>query len=427
MIKLIKVFQFTSKEREVTTLSDSTKIRINAESLNDQRLQLKKIVDEYFLDFDIFAITLLTTPQSIKQWLSFEVIGDFPIGTESFYRLTNGVREIYWDGGTWVTASLTDWNTEQDIRDNISTFPFDNKSIGVVINLRTTDVLQTPKINEIKFLGNFDYNIYQDLLESTMQELHDNLRPISDIISEVITTTNSFDLNNTYKLENKGYNIVDIEAMYDLTNDPLEINNLKDVYTPGILNEDGETNSPGIITTLSSIQAGDIVKIKIIYVPEIAEHTDEDFFEIGKLPSIIFETIEEINKRDAISVKETFSSGGDFIRDIPNKTAIRVLPPAHIDLQIGYAIFTDLSMDQFRLSLEMSKFIQTILKIRSRAIDECFFLNESLNIETDNKGTQGNLMKSKGSFDIRNIPLFIKSVVNEHLVTSVNLGITKQE
>jgi len=296
MKRIIKNFEFTDVERPDIFLSDVTKIRINAEDTLNSVLQLKAIsMGKFSLDTDIFARLPLTTPAAIKQWQKFEVIGTFPTGTSARFRLNNGTREIYWDGGAWVTAGAADWSTEVEINDNLPTFPFDNRSFGVIINLLTTDETVTPEIKEVKVLGLFDYNIYKDVMVTLLRALFEKVRPTSTLLTDVVTTTSSFDLaSDDYKLQNQGYNILDVTAIYNTTDDPLKITNLRTGYTPGAINQDEQTNAPGVATTSSPIAAGKEVEIVFQYVPEVAFHTDEDYFEVGKVPSIAIESMEEM-------------------------------------------------------------------------------------------------------------------------------------
>lgn len=427
--RLIKVFGFDEPDRVDTTLSDPAKIRMNTESVNGHA-QLNggfEDVSPFSLDTDLTIETRLTTPNGIKQWLFFEAVKNEPTGTTIRYRFNNGTREIYWDGGSWVTATPTDWNTEIEIQTNLPTFPFDNNSISIITNMITTNDRVTPLLFEIRLLGWFEFEVYEDLMKSISMKMHDEIRPVTDAAASVLTDTSSFDFTGDYKLQNSGYNIVDVTRIYNKSDDTLEKVNIADTYTPGSLNQDGKTSAPGVVTTTVPITTGKIVKFKIQYVPEIADYTDEDYFEVLKLPLIAFETVEEIIRRDGLRVNQyglTTSSAGWCIRDFTNMTAVQVLPPAQIDLRIGYAVFTDSSRDQKRLMDAMEKFFQSNRLIYSFAFDEPYTLDVIKRIDYESKGAIANLRKATGEFDIRAINLFELPAIDVPLVSIVNVDIT---
>ena len=427
--RLIKVLCFGNSDRPNILLSDPTKIRLNAEK-TPGHVQLNggfEDVDPFPLDTDLTVRSEFTTPNGIKQWTFFEVVRDEPVETTMRYRFDNGLREIFWDGAAWVTATATDWNTELEIQMNISTFPFDNNTISVLINMLTTDDAITPKLRGINLLGLFEFEVYEDLIKSLLMKMFDDIRPCTDAVASVLTTTSTFDLGGEYELQNQGYNIVDVPRMYNKTDDPLEKNNIVDSYTPGALNQDGQTNAPGIVTTTVPIDASKIFKMKIQYVPEIADYTDEDYFEIAQVPLIALENVEEIERRDGLRVDASTTqtgAGGIIIRDLTNMTAVQVLPPAQIDLRIGYAVFTDSNRDQKRLMEAIEKFFQMNKMLYSFAFDEPYGLSVVKRIEYEAKGASANLRKATGTFDIRGVVLYELPAVDVHLVEKVNVGIT---
>ncbi len=428
--RLIKVFCFENKQRPDIILSDPTKIRLNTEAAPGH-VQLNggfEDANPFPLDTDLTVRSTFMIPNGIKQWTFFEAVRNEPVETTLRYRFDNGLREIWFDGAAWITAGATDWNTELEIQTNISTFPFDNNALSVLTNMLTTDITITPKLESINMLGLFEFEVYEDLFKSLLIKLFDDVRPCTDAVASVITTTSSFDLSGVeYGLQNDGYNIIDVLRIYNKTDDPLEKNNIVDTYTPGALNQDGQTNAPGTVTTTVPIDAGKIVKLKIQYVPEIADYTDEDYFEIAKVPLVALETVEEIVRRDGFRVDSATSesgAGGAVIRDFTNMTAVQVLPPAQIDLRIGYAVFTDSNRDQKRLMEEIEKFFQSNKQLFSFAFDEAYGMNVIKRIEYEAKGASGNLRKATGTFDIRGIVLYELSAVNVPLVQRVNIDIT---
>jgi hypothetical protein len=422
MRKLIKYFTFSEYERELITLSDSDKIRLNTEDVLDMRIQLKEAEGSYSTDNDIHFKTWITNPKALKKISGFEIIGSQPEGTSLGVRISNGTDEFYYNttANEWQ-VSTTEWNTETEIRANLSSYLLTTTQVGFIINLKTTDSTVTPTVNEIKFLGDFDIDILQDAWESLFQKIHDELRVVTDILVSIAEDTDEFDLGVEYKLDNQGYNFTNAVAVYNKTDDPSELINLLDSYTPGAQNADGETNAPGKVKTSVVIPAGKIIRIKMEYVPEVADHTDEDYYEINKVPLIAIESVDEI-KRDALRIESNMD--GDFIRDIENGTAVQVQPSAHIDLRFEYAMFAKLSMDQKRLAEAFENFLSNNPLFKSLGLDHTYGLDPQYRFSSKNKGTSGNLLKATGYFDVRGITLYSKPSKIVPLVKRVNVEIT---
>lgn len=426
MKKLITGFIFNDAIRNQLVFSDVAKVRLNTEDKQDQRIQLKSISGEFPTDTDISVKTPLLTPGSIKKWLLIEVIGETPENTSIKYRLNNGTREIYHDGANWITAGATDWNTIDEINNNIETFIFDNLSFGLVVNLATTSKNTTPTINEIKILGLFDFNSFQDVIDTVLQNIHDSVRPVTEICTDVLTTTDTFDLSGDYKIQTD-YNFTNGYAVYDTDDDPLMLNNLFNDYTPGIPNQDGETFGPGVLTTTSPITSGHNVVIKMEYVPEVAMHTDEDFYEVSKIPSINIESVTEVRRNDNLSNDELSAedaSKGDFVRDFQNNIAIQVQQPAQIDLRFDFIVICDLTLDVNQISEKMELFFQTNRFLKSLNFIQNYSLEVVNRFETKFKDQESNLVMFKGTFDVRNVPLWVKPDLTLNLVTNINLDIT---
>ncbi len=120
MQKLLKCFRFERKNHSRVTISDTTKIRLNTKT---HRLELKVIgynrvtgAAKYSLDTDLTVTTWLTTPVSVKQWLTFAVDPLErlqPDGTSVRFKLNDGTDNYWWSGAAWVVAGATDWNDEE--------------------------------------------------------------------------------------------------------------------------------------------------------------------------------------------------------------------------------------------------------------------------------------------------------------------------
>src|SRR3989344_1555777 len=281
--RLIKNFIFDERIRSSLVFSDDTKIRLNSEDLRTSRLELKVSSGLFPTDPNLYVETPLTTPNSLLKWLKLEAvkIGDeLPLDTSVGFKVKTLAGNYFWNGSAWAVATLSDWMSESDFNANFSAFPIStvgNRSIGIIINLRTTNPQVTPRITALKLLGEFDIDYLDDIVyESFIRKLNTEFRSTSKIVFPTSTTGTSVDLKAL--LENKSYNITGIRSVYNLTDDGLRVTNLFDTYMPGILKQDGFTFEPGVVQFQSSIAAGKLIEVTFEYVPEIMVNTGQVYF-----------------------------------------------------------------------------------------------------------------------------------------------------
>lgn len=432
--RLIRNFIFDEKIRSELVFSDSAKIRLNTEDKINPRIQLKKnSLKEFSLDADIFVETPIITPNAVQKWLKFEarVTEDkdtkgIPVGTSLGFKIKTIAGNRYWNGSTWAVAGLSDWSTEADVNDNFDTFPIaavGDKGIGVVINLVTTDKTKTPEVRETKLLGQFDIDVLDDLVyDGIIRKLNSDFRSSSVLRFPTTGPISSIDLVTV--LENKGYNITEIRAVYNLTDDPLKLVNLFSSYAPGALRQDGFTNDPGTITFTGSIPDNKIVSVQFEYVPEFYIRTGQDFFEIPTFPSVVFENI--VSVVDRFTVRDTNSIGQDFIREKSSNSAVLQRGARQQTIRFEYAIFTNRQLDQMRLIDDINAFWAREKTIKSFGLDCEYNINivEQVNTTRNQASaddTDTNV--AQGSFDVLGVLFHDKPATDEALVGDGQLNI----
>ena len=436
--RLIKNFLFDEKIRKDLIFSDPTKIRLNTEDPLFPRIELKSdAAGNFSLDSDIFIETPLTNPQSVTSWLRFEDMHEeLAAGTSLQYKIKTTLGNYFWNGSSWTLAGLSDWSLAQDINSNFQSFPISdigNKSIGFVINLKTTDVKQTPRLREIKFLGLFDIDYLEDIIyDGVIRKLNTEFRSTSVVVFAKDTSSNLVDLNTV--LENKGYNIVAIRRVVNLTDDALKLQNLVNTYSPGLLRKDGFTFDPGIVTLSQTINAGKLLEVTFEYVPEILINTGQDYFESPKFPSVIFETIEKIDRR-GFTLQDKNSYGKDVIRNLTDLTGVLQFGPTQKTIRFEFAIYTNLQIDQMRLSQDLAEFFSRNKTLKSYGLDREYDLDivEELNTNRtmtkrdaggDQDMTDTNI--ATGSFDVLGVLFYNKPSIDVPLVGEgqVNINVT---
>lgn len=254
-----------------------------------QRLELSGVSGAYPLTADLYARTRVTTPTSCRKWSGFMALSithKNSVGalvTDVRYRLNDGTTDYYWSTGAsaWVVAAPNNWNTEQEIADHIDTWP--TQSLGVVLNLSTTDPRLTPSVTEVRLMYETDLLQLEDyIVRSFIEEMREQLRPISLLAFESTGQT-SVDLK---KLQ-APYDVIAIDAVYNNAIDPSHMNPLTGwAYNPG--------------TKLLSIPAqpsGNVVEVRFIWRPHVVLTQSQDYTEIAKIPAVVVTDIEVLRQR----------------------------------------------------------------------------------------------------------------------------------
>lgn len=353
----------------------------------------------------VIAKTWVTNPKSVKQWLSFRAeithgtIGGAKSGgaptlvetTAAGYRLGNGTNEYWWDGGAWVINTV-DFNTEDEISLNIATFPIASQSLQVIVNLTTTDPEVSPVLKEIQVLYSTDVEFLEDIVyRSLVRSLRDNVRPITDYVILAPGGT-TIDLNN-FPLETP-YNIVDVDSVYNRTTDPDRLIDLLLSYDTGTK----------IITLSSAISDTEHATIRLLYEPEVAVTTSQDYSEIAKVPAVV---LDDVNLVDAAPIGRT-----DWIVRKADGAAVKIPPPVQGDIEIVLHGLTDKGVDQKRLADELTAYFEDHSALTSTALDEVFTL--WLIDEYDMRTPAGSADMHTGRlrFRVRDVTFYVRDSVD---------------
>ena len=357
--KLIKRFDFTEPERARITLS-SSEIRLNPDL---HLIQLTADASGLFpLTADLHVKTWLTNPNTVKQWLSFEVVVAHAFDEDGVqltfdgFKLNDGTTDLYWDGGAWSAAGASDWSTEADIATNIATFPVVSQSIQVIVNLGTLDETVSPSLTTIKILYASDIEFQEDIIyRSLLKDLRENIRPITAHPVKLSVDSTTIDLINDFPVKTP-YNIVDIDSVYDNDGDPNHLTDLFASYNPGTK----------VITLTGLVTAGTVVWIRIIYEPEVSVTTKRTYIEIAKVPALVLADINVIDFGEG--------QGGDTVVDKGTGSGTRVFAPAQYDIEFVLRCLTDKARDQQRLADSVKEYFDQNQLIRSRGMDETYRL-----------------------------------------------------
>ncbi len=348
---IIESFVFLGTNRKDLTLGNN--VRLNP----DNYLQLKADVDGFYpTDPDLYVKTWVFNPDSVKQWIGFDVIAtqqsdeEGVVKTSLGFRLSDGTDEYWWNGATWVIDTVN-WNTENEIAANIDTFPVTEKKLQVVINLVTTDDSYTPLVYEILIAYKSNIEFSEDLIIKTIiPALKNQIRPIGEYLIELASTTSTINIKTDYAIE-APYDIVDIDSVFNHTDDADHFSDIFQSYD----------YNTGIITLTGSVDAGKEIWINFLYKPLIAMSTDVDYIEADKVPAIHVTSVNPMNKME-IGKYTT-------VRNKSAGTAIAVVNPMQLDVEIELTAVTSLLKDQIRLGDELERFFNDNEQITSVGLD----------------------------------------------------------
>jgi len=402
LLKLIKEFRFSEDVRAKITLG--TDVRLNPD---EHWLQLKAGSDGYPLTSDLYAKTWVSNPESVKQWIGFEAevlhtkVNTVQV-TSVGYQISDGTTDRYWSGAAWVAAGASDWNTEEEVAANIGTYPVTERKLQVILNLKTTDKVATPKVLAIKVLYASAIEFQEDIIyRSLVPALRDGVRPRARVPFTAATTTDTFDLDDL-GIETP-YNIVDVDAVFNDTDDPNHLTDLLDTYTP----------STKVITLTSTIAQGKTVWVDFLWEPEVAVTTSQDYSEVEKVPAIV---LDDINLVDASvrGQKESVVNRNDG-------TAVTLQRPLVGDLEILMHLLTDKGVDLQRLATEVKRFFANNPLLRSVGTDEEYRLWVLDEFDMTTAANRGDIHTGRLRFSIVGVRYYLRDAVDGYGIKKFHL------
>lgn len=317
------------------------------------RLELTQVNGEYPTDLDLYARTRLTTPTAVRKWCGFfavltnqKVSGE--IVTDVRFKLSDGSTDYYWNTGAsaWVPASINNWNTEQEVADNID--KYQNQSIQILINLSTQDSSKTPFVNEIHLLYDTDLVFLEDYFRSFKEDLINNIRPVLNY--KFNSNGQSSIVFDSQVLEN----VVGVDYVYNDVSDPNHLSPLSGVSF--------DTSTKTL--SLPSQPIGNRVTAKMIWIPPVVLSRSQDFTEIAKIPVINFDRITVENSKIVRPRPYVINKGtgyGYSFERLYQKT-----------IRVPMTIITNSMRDLHVLGSEISKYFSNTPLLRSVGQDEYF-------------------------------------------------------
>jgi hypothetical protein len=400
--KIVKRFLFYETNRSEIELGTDT--RLNP-SDNCIQLLYNESTKEYPTDSDLYVKSWVFNPGSVVRFIGFDVLGDITKDYDNTeltgynFRIGNGTNEYYWNGATWE-INTTDWNTEDEIAENINSFDATEKKLQIIINLTSNDIRYTPKIYEIRVLYESTIDFQDDLIYNSIIPKLKELRPISDHIIVMPNDSDTIDLND-FELDTD-YEIIAIDSCFNYTDDPSKYTDIYSSY-------DSNTK---IITLNTTVSEDKKVWIKFTYKPLVAFTTDDDYIEVSKVPAIhILNT--EVLKNIPASFKTS-------VRNKFNYTATSIIKSRQRDYEFIVSVITNSSFDLQRLQDSIQKLFEENEKLNLVGLDESYnwFISSDF---TGQGGKNSGVFSSIFRFLVKNIVFSYSDETNE-LVQSFNIA-----
>lgn len=400
---IFKRFIFEESNRSELTFGTDT--RLNP---GENRLELVATDGVYPTTADLNVKTWVANPLTVKQWIGFDVIAQHQKGDDGItplsslgFRLSDGTDEYWWNGAAWE-VNTSDWNTEAEVSNNIASFPVTERKIQVVINLVTTDESVTPYVFEILVAYKSNVEFEEDLIaRSLIPALRNGIRPISDFVIELSSATATIDLENDYPLETP-YDITEIDSVYNKTDDPNQFTDLFQSYNP----------STKVITLSSSVGAGKLVWIKFTYKPMVAISTDVNYIEVDTVPAIHITSV----KNNVIELNHDTA-----VRNKSAKTAVQVVRPNQVTVNVSLVGVTSLMKDQMRLGDELERFFANNKQLTSVGLDEKYDMIVTKDYEPRPTQGEDNVKTGLLSISIRNTLKYHRDERNAYIVDAFKI------
>jgi hypothetical protein len=231
----------------------------------------------------------------------------------------NGATYLYYNAG-WITAGANDWNTEEEVQNNIDTFPFiagSFKQIRPKARISPdNDNKSSPRLYELRIHYEIDFIPERDVVDSLKNKIDTEVEVITEV--GVIIRENLDRFNVPFKVK-----VESVIGAWNLTTDPGRLNNIFSSLDQ-TLSETKETGEeiydPQIIILTGSQNTDDdiIARIKLKIPVYIAPDSDYTIADYPKYVMEIGDHFEDLDFRnDGRKNEKNKAKGLVRLRDFP--------------------------------------------------------------------------------------------------------------
>jgi len=351
--RLLRIFEVSRDTVGDLSFSDTTKIGVVP---GYNAVALKPVNGPGRLEFTtgpgVYVRTTPFDPARIVQWLLLQVFTMEPKDhsldpsevTDVRARVWDGTTEFWFTLGAWtaITDPDADWNTIEEVNDAIPDW-FAGDPLGLVFELSTIDPTRTPTLLAFRLLYSVDLVSHLDdwIYGALVEGMKDSVRPRSDVIL-VSDGTASIDFGAVVVGFESSFDVVDVDAVWNEDTDPVHRTDLLASYDTGTQT----------ITLTAPPAAGDRLLIRFVFRPMVAVTTSQDYDELDRSPSILFDriTLEDLGEAptpDAIL---------NVFTDPP--AGVTLPAPRRANLVVSLLLTAPLAVDLHRLAEAVTQYLQ---------------------------------------------------------------------
>lgn len=295
------------------------------------RARLPGVAGTYVTDavFDVgvngyrWAGTWSLSAAAVRAWLGIELLFDAPAGTTVRFRLYDGTSAWWYDPilGWEIATGASEWNTQAELQAHFTTWPSTQRRLQVRARLSTTTATATPSFFGARVaygcreIGDLDDAFLRTLLAALRSSV------TATAIREWTTTatTTSVALNDG----ETAYDLLGVEAAYNLTADPAEASPLAGTYAAGTW------------TPTTPIAVGKRLRIEFSHRPDLVFWRHREAQALARLPVVIFEPTGAIARWPG--------QGQDLVRNLlaTVPTALELQAPDRWEVEVAVRVVAE--------------------------------------------------------------------------------------
>lgn len=314
------------------------------------RLTSNAAATGYDIDDDTrYVQTHAFTASQLRDWTALELqyreTGadlDSPTATVRFV-LWDGTNELWFDSGAWSTsAGAAERNTAQQAQDGFASLDAATvRTLAVRAYLDTSDASYTPYFfgalvaYKVRTIGDDDDAVLRTVLSS----LRSNLSARSVLKWTTAAETSSVAVPpSEVNLETSA--VVDVDAVFNLTDDPTEASALSGTYSSGTWTPD------------TPIAASKVVLLEYSYRPDVVVIRHRDATKLRRLPAVVLE--------QAGTPVTMQPAGVDLVRDLfaSPPDAVEVQRPARVEVDYRVRITAEFWRDVQHIALRFREWFE---------------------------------------------------------------------
>ena len=298
----------------------------------------------YTTDADAGDDRTVRTPRlvaaGVREWKAIEPLIRVPTAPDDVvgagagvtFRLWDGTDELYHDGAEWRVADPGEWNTVAELVAAFPELPGNVRTLALLARLGTDDDRLAPAFYGCRVVYRCrQVDALDDaLIRTVLASMRDELRPPGVAVWNTTSTTASVNLASEVSGE-FAYDVQDVAAVFNLTDDPDELAALPGAFVAGVW------------TPTTPIATGKQVRLEFTYLPHLVASLHYEAVQLETLPAVYLAPVGE--------PKVVHPGGELLVRDVGAAvpTAERLRLPASVQQPLELRLVAGLASDTRRL------------------------------------------------------------------------------